>query len=155
MTEGVKATNSANARLDAILSAQKEKDIAEREQDKERDERYIESISAQADATNSLVDVLKKQGLDNSSLKDEIHTMTTQGSKPLNDLITKFDSLQTDVQAIKTTNDSDHQAIDLILHDIAEMKAIVIRIDQRRTTKEVNRVEVVNTNPLPVEVTNP
>ena len=47
------AISAGNKRLDETLGAQKEKDDEDRQQDKELNEKYIESISAQADATNS------------------------------------------------------------------------------------------------------
>jgi len=147
------AISAGNKRFDDVLENQKVKDTADREQDKEKNESWIESISAQADATNNLADALKKLGVDNTSMKDDLHTMTVTGSKPLNDLITKFDSLQSDVQAIRANNDTDHAAIDTILHDIADMKAIVIRLEQRRATSETSKVNIPN--PLPIEIINP
>ena len=149
------AISAGNKRFDDVLDNQKEKDTADRAQDKQTNESWIESISAQADATNNLADALKKLGIDNTTLKDDVHIMTTQGSKPLNDLIDKFDALQQDVTAIKETSLNDRQAFEMLLHDIAEMKAIVIRIEndqKRRATSENNKINLPN--PLPVEITN-
>lgn len=146
------AISAGNKRLDETLFAQKEKDDEDRQQDKELNEKYIESISAQADATNSSLDALKKLITDSATMKEDLHTMSTQGSKPLNDLIVKFDDIQRDVKSIKETSANDHQSFEKILLDIAEMKEIVLRIDAKRSTGDIKRVEVVNENPLPVEV---
>jgi hypothetical protein len=130
------AISAGNKRFDDVIEAQKEKDNADRIQSREMDEKYIESFGANAAATNSLVDLLRKQGNENLAMKDALQTMTTQGSKPLNDLILKFDEIQRDVKSIRETSTNDHQSFERILMDIAEMKAIVLRIEAKRGTGE-------------------
>lgn len=147
------AISAGNKRFDDVLDNQKEKENADRQQDKEQNERYIESITAQSDATNNLADTLKKYAFDNISMKDDLHTMTTQGSKPLNELIQKFDEIKDIVVSIKENSDNDHKSYEKLLADVADMKAIVIRIEQKRTG-EMNKVELNVTNPLPVDVVN-
>ena len=124
-----------NARYDETRDMLREENKANREQYEKITGKYIEALTINSDAMNRLSDKMSGEIESNNSLRASLSNMIENGSKPLQGLITKAISMETDIAGIKSQRKEDHELLNTILSKLEEIQSIAANMVKRDTSE--------------------
>ena len=131
--------SAQNERYDETLEQQKQEAEANRKQYENITNKYIESLTAQSDATNNLADSIKRNVDENKTTRTDISDIKI-AIQPLQQLVERVTGLELLVSEVKTNIGLDRESYGKILNELKDIKEIAIRAEQKKTS-EMQKVD--------------
>lgn len=124
--------SAQNERYDETLEQQKKEAVANREAEEKRTAKWIESITAQSDATNRLADSIQRSVNENTATRNDIVAIKSS-VEPLQAFLARIVSVEAILNEIKVTNALDHETRVKIANWLNSIEKAAIQAEQKKT----------------------
>lgn len=124
--------SAQNERYDETLEQQKQESAANRKQYEDLTNRYINSLTAQSDATNRLADSIQRNVTENTATRSDIAAIKSS-VEPLQAFLSRIVSVESLLNEIKATNALDHETRIKIANWLNSIEKATIQAEQKKT----------------------